>query len=164
MPKRQPNHHGRASPYPFVHGQSLNLVTMLEQIETLLSCDVVNPARVVFSCSNRATQGSACTSGRDRADIEVPIKRLDPDSERLLACYPQGNFCPMSADGTVSNRRVTIARLRAWSESFPSSRASICYYTQRRVTGSTEDTQYVPSLHFRRQPPQRKAQAAVVRC
>jgi hypothetical protein len=50
-----------------------------------------------------------------RADIEVPSEIVDVDSWISLACYPRGNFYPLSSGPTMRNRRVTKTYFRTCS-------------------------------------------------
>ena len=75
-----------------------------------------------------------------RADIEVPSLAVDVDSWARLACYPRGNFYPMSFGPTMRNRRVTKACFRTCSTCPPRSQAPLCLYTLCTVSIRAEET------------------------
>ena len=75
-----------------------------------------------------------------RADIEVPSLVVDVDSWTRLACYPRGNFYPMSFGPTMRDRRVTKACFRTCSTCWSRSQAPLCLYTLCAVSIRAEGT------------------------
>ena len=75
-----------------------------------------------------------------RADIEVPSLIVDMNSWIRLACYPRGNFYPLSFGPTMRNRRVTKACFRTCSTCGSRSQAPLCLYTRRLVSNQPEGT------------------------
>ena len=75
-----------------------------------------------------------------RADIEVPNLPVDVDSWGRSACYPQGNFYPMSDDPSMRNRRITKAYFRTCSTCQSRSQAPLCLYTLRTISNRAEGT------------------------
>ena len=75
-----------------------------------------------------------------RADIEVPSLAVDVDSWARLACYPRGNFYPLSSGPTMRNRRVTKACFRTCSTCKSRSQAPLCLCTLCTVSIRAEGT------------------------
>src|SRR5437588_406517 len=78
------------------------------RIETELSRDVLNPARVTLSWANSPTLGTYSSPRMRRADIEVPNLAVDVNSWARSACYPRGSFYPLSH--TPSTRKCGITK------------------------------------------------------
>ncbi len=77
------------------------------RIETELSHDVLNPARVPLSWANSPTLGTGSSPRMRRADIEVPNLAVDVDSRARSACYPRGSFYPLSPGPSTQCQRIT---------------------------------------------------------
>ena len=75
-----------------------------------------------------------------RADIEVPSLAVDVHSWARLACYPRGNFYPLSSGPTMRNRRVTKACFRTCSTCTSRSQAPLCLCTLCTVSIRAEGT------------------------
>lgn len=75
-----------------------------------------------------------------RADIEVPSETVDMDSWVSLACYPRGNFYPLSFGPTMRNRRVTKTCFRTCSTCRSRSQAPLCLCTLCAVSIRAEGT------------------------
>src|SRR6266702_3510674 len=88
------------------------------RIETELSRDVLNPARVTLSWANSPTLGTYSSPRMRRADIEVPNLAVDVNSWARSACYPRGSFYPLSH--TPSTRREPLgASVTLWEATAP---------------------------------------------
>ena len=75
-----------------------------------------------------------------RADIEVPNLPVDVDSWGRSACYPQGNFYPLS-DGTSTRcRRITKPDFRPSSTCQSRCQAPFYLYTLRLISNQSEGT------------------------
>ena len=96
------------------------------RIETELSHDVLNPARVPLSWANSPTLGTFSGPRMRRADIEVPNPAVDVDSWAGSACYPRGSFYPLSPGPSTRCQRITKPHFRACSACLPRSQAPIC--------------------------------------
>jgi hypothetical protein len=75
-----------------------------------------------------------------RADIEVPSEVVDVDSWTSLACYPRGNFYPLSFGPTMRNRRVTNTCFRTCSTCRSRSQAPLYVCTRCAVSIRAEGT------------------------
>ena len=75
-----------------------------------------------------------------RADIEVPNLPVDVNSWGRLACYPRGNFYPLSDDPSTRNHRITKAHFRDCLTCKSRSKAGLCPYTQHMVSNHAEPT------------------------
>ena len=75
-----------------------------------------------------------------RADIEVPNTPVDVDSWGRSACYPQGNFYPLSDGPSTRNHRITKPDFRPCSTCLSRSQAPFCLYTLRAISVRTEGT------------------------
>ena len=75
-----------------------------------------------------------------RADIEVPNLPVDVDSWGRYACYPYGNFYPMSDGPSIQNHRITISCFRTCSTCLSRSQAPFCYCTQWLISDQPEGT------------------------
>ena len=89
-----------------------------------------------------------------RADIEVPNTTVYVNYWVVSACYPRGNFYPLSDDHSILNRLITKSCFRTCSTCW--SRSQTPYIPLR----SLNDFQpfwgnlWTPPLLFRRRPPQ----------
>ena len=101
------------------------------RIETELSHDVLNPARVPLSWANSPTLGTGSSPRMRRADIEVPNPAVDLDSWAGSACYPRGSFYPLIHAPSTRTRRVTKPWFPTCSARLPHSQAPLCLYTLR---------------------------------
>jgi hypothetical protein len=99
--------------------------TRPRRIETELSHDVLNPARVPLSWANSPTLGTASSPRMRRADIEVPNPAVDMDSWAGSACYPRGSFYPLSHGPSTRNRGITMPGFRPCSGGPPRSQAPL---------------------------------------
>ena len=79
------------------------------RIETELSHDVLNPARVPLSWANSPTLGTGSSPRMRRADIEVPNPAVDLDSWAGSACYPRGSFYPVIYGASTCHHRFTTS-------------------------------------------------------
>src|SRR5688572_25950396 len=105
---RRPAHQRRVHPGPLVLGAApRNLPARPWRIETELSHDVLNPARVPLSWANSPTLGTFSGPRMRRADIEVPNPPVDVDSWAGSACSPRVSFYPLSHVPTPSHRAIT---------------------------------------------------------
>src|SRR5438105_15918564 len=104
------------------------------RIETELSRDVLNPARVTLSWANSPTLGTYSSPRMRRADIEVPNHAVDMDSWARSACYPRGTFYPLSDHASTSHDRITRFDFRPYSTRQSHSQAPLCTCTQPLIT------------------------------
>ena len=95
------------------------------RIETELSHDVLNPARVPLSWANSPTLGTFSGPRMRRADIEVPNPAVDVDSWAGSACYPRGSFYPLSHGPSTRHRGITRPAFRPCSACPPRSQAPL---------------------------------------
>jgi hypothetical protein len=95
------------------------------RIETELSHDVLNPARVPLSWANSPTLGTFSSPRMRRADIEVPNPAVDVDSWAGSACYPRGSFYPLSHGPSTRHRGITRPDFRPCSARPPRSQAPL---------------------------------------
>ena len=95
------------------------------RIETELSHDVLNPARVPLSWANSPTLGTFSSPRMRRADIEVPNPAVDVDSWAGSACYPRGSFYPLSHGPSTRCRGITLPDFRPCSGGHPRSQAPL---------------------------------------
>src|SRR5947208_14775400 len=74
------------------------------------------------------------------ADIEVPNRAADVNSQARSACYPQSTFYPISDGPPMQDHRITNACFRScWtcrSRSYP----PLCICTLRLVSNHAEGT------------------------
>src|SRR5215203_4796122 len=110
------------------------------RIETELSHDVLNPARVPLSWANSPTLGTFSGPRMRRADIEVPNPAVDVNSWAGSACYPRRTFYPLSDGPSIQNRRITKTYFRTCSTCWSRSQAPLCLYTLRLVSNQPEGT------------------------
>src|SRR6266699_5159099 len=99
------------------------------RIETELSRDVLNPARVTLSWANSPTLGTYSSPRMRRADIEVPNLAVAVSAWARQACYPQGNFYPLSHAASTCRRRITRPDFRPGSTGQSHRQAPFCPYT-----------------------------------
>src|SRR5579859_2920780 len=110
------------------------------RIETELSRDVLNPARVPLSWANSPTLGTYSSPRMRRADIEVPNLAVDMNSWARSACYPRGSFCPLSDGASTCHRRITSPSFRSCSTCLSHSQAPLCTCTRHPVADRAEGT------------------------
>src|SRR5436190_15267060 len=110
------------------------------RIETELSRDVLNPARVTLSWANSPTLGTYSSPRMRRADIEVPNRFVDVDSWKRSACYPRSTFYPLSDGNSTLYRRITKTYFRTCSTCWSHSQAPLCLYTLRTISDRAEGT------------------------
>src|SRR5437660_9301599 len=99
------------------------------RIETELSRDVLNPARVTLSWANSPTLGTYSSPRMRRADIEVPNLAVDVNSWARSACYPRGSFYPLSHTPSTRECGITKSDFRPCSTCPSCSQAPFCLYT-----------------------------------
>ena len=75
-----------------------------------------------------------------RADIEVPITTVYMNYWVVSACYPQGNFYPLSDGNSIFYRLITIPYFRTCSTCKSHSQAPLYYYTLRMISIHAEGT------------------------
>jgi hypothetical protein len=110
------------------------------RIETELSHDVLNPARVPLSWANSPTLGTGSSPRMRRADIEVPNPAVDLDSWAGSACYPRGSFYPVRYGASTCHRRITKSDFRPCAACLPCSQAPLCLCTPQRIAIPPEGT------------------------
>ena len=110
------------------------------RIETELSHDVLNPARVPLSPANRRTLGTFFSPRMRRADIEVPNPAVDVNSWAGSACYPRGSFYPLSHGPSTRYRRITLPDFRLCSTCRSHSQAPLCQCTLQVISIHLEGT------------------------
>ena len=74
------------------------------------------------------------------ADIEVPNRAADVNSQARSACYPQSTFYPISDGPSMQNHRITNACFRTCSTCRSHSQATFCLFTLRLVSNQPEVT------------------------
>ena len=99
------------------------------RIETELSRDVLNPARVTLSWANSPTLGTYSSPRMRRADIEVPNLAVDVNSWARSACYPRGSFYPLSHTPSTRKCGITKPDFRPCSTRPSRSQAPFCLCT-----------------------------------
>src|ERR1700694_3458904 len=99
------------------------------RIETELSRDVLNPARVTLSWANSPTLGTYSSPRMRRADIEVPNLAVDVNSWARSACYPRGSFYPLSHTPSTRKCGITKPDFRPCSTRGSRSQAPLCLCT-----------------------------------
>ncbi len=110
------------------------------RIETELSHDVLNPARVPLSWANSPTLGTDSSPRMRRADIEVPNPTVDLNSWVGSACYPRGSFYPVRYGASTCHRRITKPDFRPCAACVPCSQAPLCLCTPWVVAIHPEGT------------------------
>ena len=70
----------------------------------------------------------------------MPNLPVDMDSWGRLACYPYGNFYPMSDGLSIRNRRITKTYFRTCSRCLSRSQAPLCFCTQQLISKQLEGT------------------------
>ncbi len=110
------------------------------RIETELSHDVLNPARVPLSWANSPTLGTDSSPRMRRADIEVPNPTVDLNSWVGSACYPRGSFYPVRYGASTRHRRITKPDFRPCAACLPCSQAPLCLCTPWVVAIHPEGT------------------------
>src|ERR671917_1750881 len=138
---RQLAHQRSVQPGPLVLGPAPRSLTQRpRRIETELSHDVLNPARVPLSWANSPTLGTYSSPRMRRADIEVPNHAVDMDSWARSACYPRGTFCPLSDTPSTRWCRITSPDFRPCSTRRSHSQAPLCTCTQHLIADQAEGT------------------------
>src|SRR6201988_4156544 len=108
------------------------------RIETELSRDVLNPARVTLSWANSPTLGTYSSPRMRRADIEVPNLSVDVNSWLRSACYPRRTFYPLSDGPSTRDHRITRSNFRSCSTCKSHSQTGLCSCTPQRVSNPLE--------------------------
>ena len=75
-----------------------------------------------------------------RADIEVPISAVYVNYWALSACYPQGNFYPLSDGNSILYRLITMSCFRTCSTCWSRSQAPFWLCSLRMVSIHSEGT------------------------
>src|SRR5512140_2990412 len=75
-----------------------------------------------------------------RADIEVPNLAVDVDSWARSACYPRGNFYPLSHGPSTRYRGITLPDFRPCSTCRSRSQAPFCQCTLQVISIHLEGT------------------------
>ena len=75
-----------------------------------------------------------------RADIEVPITTVYVNYWVVSACYPQGNFYPLSDDHSILYRLITKPYFRICSTCWSRSQAPLYLYALRMISNHSEGT------------------------
>ena len=70
----------------------------------------------------------------------MPNLPVDVDSWGRSACYPQGNFYPLSDDHSILNRLITKSCFRTCSTCWSRSQAPLYLYTLRMISNHSEGT------------------------
>ena len=136
------NRHTRGLSLPVLSywGEPPSNLLRPRRIETELSHDVLNPARVPLSPANRRTLGTFFSPRMRRADIEVPNLAVDVNSWARSACYPRGSFYPISHGPSTRNRGITLSDFRPCSTCRSYSQAPLCQCTRRTISIRAEGT------------------------
>src|SRR4030095_11810446 len=72
------------------------------------------------------------------ADIEVPNRAADVNSQARSACYPQSTFYPMSDGPSIRDHRITNACFRTCSTCRSHSKAPLVFSPRRLVSNQAE--------------------------
>ncbi len=75
-----------------------------------------------------------------RADIEVPNLPVDVNSWGRLACYPRGNFYPLSDIPSIRKYRITRSDFRPCSTCLSRSQAPLYPYALQMISNHLEGT------------------------
>ena len=70
----------------------------------------------------------------------MPITTVYVNYWVVSACYPQGNFYPLSDGNSILNRLITMPCFRTCSTCRSHSQAPFCYCTQRLISDQPEGT------------------------
>ena len=70
----------------------------------------------------------------------MPNLRVDVNSWRRSACYPQRTFYPLSDGPSIRNRRITKSCFRTCSTCLSRSQAPLCLYTSSAITDRAKGT------------------------
>ena len=86
------------------------------------------------------TLGTCFSPRMRRADIEVPNLPVDVNSWGRSACYPRGNFYPLSDGNSTLYHRITKPYFRICSKCLSRSQAPFCLCTLRAISNRAEGT------------------------
>ena len=75
-----------------------------------------------------------------RADIEVPNTTVYVNYWVVSACYPQGNFYPLSDGNSILYRLITMSCFRTCSTCWSRSQAPLYHYTLWLISDQSEGT------------------------
>ena len=75
-----------------------------------------------------------------RADIEVPNTTVYVNYWVVSACYPQGNFYPLSDGNSILYRLITMPYFRTCSTCKSHSQAPLYHYTLWMISNHSEGT------------------------
>ena len=84
------------------------------------------------------TLGTCSSPRMRRADIEVPNLPVDVNSWGRSACYPRGNFYPLSDGISTHYRRITKPYFRICSTCWSCSQAPLYLYALRMISNHSE--------------------------
>src|SRR5437763_7608669 len=110
------------------------------RIETELSHDVLNPARVTLSWANSPTLGTYSSPRMRRADIEVPNLAVDVNSWARSACSPRSSVYPLRHSPSTRYCGITKPDFRPCSARRPRSQAPFCLCTLGVISIHPEGT------------------------
>ena len=89
-----------------------------------------------------------------RADIEVPNTTVYVNYWVVSACYPRGNFYPLSDDHSILNRLITKSCFRTCSTCWSHSQTPFIPLRSSNDFQPFWGNLWTPPLLFRRRPPQ----------
>ena len=89
-----------------------------------------------------------------RADIEVPNTTVYVNYWVVSACYPRGNFYPLSDDHSILNRLITKSCFRTCSTCWSRSQTPFIPLRSLNDFQPFWGNLWTPPLLFRRRPPQ----------
>ena len=84
----------------------------------------------------------------------MPNSPVDVNSWGKSACYPRGNFYPLSDGNSIFYRQITMSCFRTCSTCRSRSQARLYSCALRMIANHPERTLRTPPLPFRRRPPQ----------
>src|SRR5699024_7078042 len=131
-------HQRYVRPGPLVLGTAFFKFQRARRIETELSHDGLNPARVPLSWANSPTLGTYSRPRMRLAEIDVPTQPVDLDSCGSSDCYPRGTFYPLSDTSCTSRCRITSPDVRPCSPWKSHRQAHLCNYTHLLVANQAE--------------------------
>ena len=70
----------------------------------------------------------------------MPISAVYVNYWALSACYPQGNFYPLSDGNSIFNRLITMSYFRTCSTCWSRSQAPLYHYALRLISKQSEGT------------------------
>jgi len=83
--------------------------------------------------ANSHTLGTFSSPALGWADIEVPIRFVDMDSWKRLACYPRGSFYPLSFGLVLESNKLPHSKIAPWMWKYIVAVGSLSYtFVSRR--------------------------------